>query len=63
MLEELRLHGVYEEINQKIDFYLKANTVTQLYEKILERLETVREPPIQSPLCSLVLYFLGLCSF
>eukprot|EP01114_Cavostelium_apophysatum_P012931 TRINITY_DN3020_c0_g2_i1.p1 TRINITY_DN3020_c0_g2~~TRINITY_DN3020_c0_g2_i1.p1 ORF type:complete len:1203 (-),score=303.44 TRINITY_DN3020_c0_g2_i1:33-3641(-) len=38
-LEELRLHGVYEEINEKIDFYLAANDVAELYEKILSRLE------------------------
>lgn len=41
MLEELRLHGVYEEINKKIEHYLKASSVSQLYELILQRLEKV----------------------
>lgn len=41
LLEELRMHGVFEEINAKIAFYLAAQDVAQLYEKILARLENV----------------------
>jgi tetratricopeptide (TPR) repeat protein len=39
LLEELRVHGVFEEINARIDYYLSASNVAQLYEKILARLE------------------------
>jgi hypothetical protein len=36
------LKGVYEEINKVIEYYLTADTVSQLYERILDRLEKVR---------------------
>ncbi len=39
LLEELRVFGVYELLDERIDHYLAAGTVPQLYEKILERWE------------------------
>lgn len=39
LLEELRVFGVYEEIDKKIDHYLKAKTVADLFALVLERLE------------------------
>lgn len=40
LLEELRIFGIYEELDNRINHYLKAKTIDVLYEKILERLET-----------------------
>ncbi len=37
LLEELRVFGIHEELDQRIDHYLSATTVDDLYEKILER--------------------------
>ena len=39
LLEELRLFGRYEKLDERIDCYLTAQTIPQLYEKILERYE------------------------
>jgi len=39
LLEELRIHGVYEELNKKINFYLQAYSIQDLFQKVLERLE------------------------
>jgi tetratricopeptide (TPR) repeat protein len=39
LLEELRLFGKHEELNQQISFYLEAKSVTDLYRKILDRYE------------------------
>lgn len=39
VLEELRVHGVFEEISSRIDHYLSAQNVAQLYTLILERME------------------------
>jgi len=39
LLEELRLWGDHETLGKCIDNYLKAGTVDQLYEKVLERYE------------------------
>jgi hypothetical protein len=41
LLEELRLHGVFEEISKRIEYYLEAQSVSELYEKILSRMEKV----------------------
>ncbi|MFQ5644525.1 MAG: tetratricopeptide repeat protein, partial [Thiogranum sp.] len=40
LLEELRLFGRHEELNQKIRYYLEAKEIHSLYEKILHRYET-----------------------
>jgi len=39
LLEELRIFGSYEKLDERIDHYLAAQTVDFLYEKILERYE------------------------
>jgi len=39
LLEELRLYGDHYTLNQRIEHYLSAATVDDLYEKILERYE------------------------
>jgi tetratricopeptide (TPR) repeat protein len=39
LLDELRVFGVSEELDQRIEHYLAATTVEDLYEKILERYE------------------------
>ena len=39
LLDELRVYGDHETLPQRIDHYLKAQTVDDLYEKILERYE------------------------
>ncbi len=39
LLEELRVFGIYEGLDNKIKDYLKAQTVDDLFEMILERLE------------------------
>jgi len=39
LLEELRIFGVYEKLDERIAFYLKARDIPELYEKILSRYE------------------------
>ena len=39
LLEELRVFGIFEELDQRIKHYLSAETVESLYEKVLERYE------------------------
>ena len=39
LLDELRIFGVYEELDNRINYYLGASTIPDLYQRILERLE------------------------
>lgn len=39
LLEELRVFGIHEELDSRIEHYLSAQTVVRLYEKILARYE------------------------
>jgi len=39
LLEELRVFGVFEALDARIDHYLKATTVDRLFALVLERLE------------------------
>ena len=39
LLEELRIFGVHEKLDEKIDHYLKAQTVEALFTKVLQRYE------------------------
>ncbi len=39
LLDELRVFGVYEQLNDRIRHYIQAKSPAELYEKILERLE------------------------
>jgi len=39
LLEELRVFGVHERLDERIEHYLAAETIPQLYERILERYE------------------------
>ncbi|MEW6533590.1 MAG: tetratricopeptide repeat protein [Thermodesulfobacteriota bacterium] len=39
LLEELRIFGIFEELDDKVSHYLEATTIPELYDKILERME------------------------
>lgn len=39
LLEELRIFGYFEQLDQQIDFYLSAADLPDLFQKVLERLE------------------------
>ncbi|GHV94010.1 hypothetical protein AGMMS50293_03300 [Spirochaetia bacterium] len=39
LLDELRMFGVHEKLNEKIDWYLKAGSIPALFELVLARLE------------------------
>jgi tetratricopeptide (TPR) repeat protein len=39
LLEELRVFGVHEELERRLDHYLTSATVDDLYERVLERIE------------------------
>ncbi|MEI7820431.1 MAG: tetratricopeptide repeat protein [Verrucomicrobiota bacterium] len=39
LLEELRVFGVYEKLEQKLTHYLQSQTVDDLFERVLERIE------------------------
>ncbi|MCK4943271.1 MAG: DUF4062 domain-containing protein, partial [Candidatus Aminicenantes bacterium] len=39
LLEELRVFGIYERLDERIDFYLESKDIPELYEKILSRYE------------------------
>jgi tetratricopeptide (TPR) repeat protein len=39
LLDELRVFGIYERLNERIEHYLEAETIDKLYEKILTRYE------------------------
>ncbi len=39
LLEELRLFGVHEKLNERIEHYLQAETIVDLYSRILKRYE------------------------
>lgn len=38
-LEELRVFGKYEELNERIDHYLEAEDLSSLFDRVLERIE------------------------
>jgi len=44
LLEELRVFGVHEELGPKLDHYLTSQTVDDLFERVLERVETDNSP-------------------
>lgn len=39
LLEELRVFGIYEKLNDRIGYYLDARSIDELYERILARYE------------------------
>lgn len=39
VLEELRIFGVFEEIDRQVAFYLRSRSISELYERVLDRLE------------------------
>jgi len=39
LLEELRVYGDYDTLNERMSYYLEANTVSGLYSKVLSRYE------------------------
>ena len=55
ILGELRIMGIHEELNQKIQYYLSADSIENLYEKMLGRMEhdfdRVREHLVRDALC------------
>jgi len=40
----MRAFGVYEQVNKRISHYLSSQTVTELFTKVVERLEEDFEP-------------------
>jgi len=44
LLEELRVFGVHEELGPKLDHYLSSLTVDDLFERVLERVESDNSP-------------------
>jgi WD40 repeat protein len=44
LLEELRVFGVHEELGLKLDHYLTSQTVDDLFERVLERVEADNSP-------------------
>jgi len=45
ILEELRLFGNHEKLGQRLAYYLEAETIPDLYQKVLARLEDDYQPP------------------
>ena len=43
-LQEVRVFGVYEELNNRMDHYLDSKTVTELFEKVIAHLEEDFDP-------------------
>ena len=39
LLEELRVFGIHEKLDERISYYLSAQTVPELYNKVLSRIE------------------------
>lgn len=39
LLEELRLFGIHEELNEKLEEYLRSTDTTDLFQRVLERME------------------------
>ena len=39
LLDELKVFGIYEQLDERIDHYLEAQSPADLYERVLERLE------------------------
>jgi nephrocystin-3 len=39
LAEELRIFGVYEQLKERLDHYLESQTVDDLFERVLERVE------------------------
>ena len=44
LLEELRVFGVYEELNRRLQHYLASETIDDLFEKVLDRIESDNTP-------------------
>jgi WD40 repeat protein len=44
LLEELRVFGVHEELNLRLKYYLASETIDDLFEKVLERVESDNTP-------------------
>jgi hypothetical protein len=44
LLEELRVFGVHEELEHRLSFYLTSETVDDLFERVLERVEGDTSP-------------------
>lgn len=39
LLEELRVFGVHEQLEQRLEWYLKSKEINELFDKVLERVE------------------------
>jgi nephrocystin-3 len=44
LLEELRVFGVHEELDQRLNHYLTSETIDDLFEKALDRIESDNTP-------------------
>lgn len=47
MLEELRQFGEHERLRERIEYYLQAQTVTQLFSRLLQRMEEDYHPDLE----------------
>ena len=48
LLDELRVFGIHEKLDERIGHYLEAETVDKLYEKILDRYEQTTNASVTS---------------
>eukprot|EP01102_Stenamoeba_stenopodia_P006997 TRINITY_DN1954_c0_g3_i1.p1 TRINITY_DN1954_c0_g3~~TRINITY_DN1954_c0_g3_i1.p1 ORF type:complete len:1117 (+),score=237.93 TRINITY_DN1954_c0_g3_i1:356-3706(+) len=55
VLEELRVFGVYERVEEKLAYYLRSRSISELYERIIERLETDFDKSLVRDVLSLLL--------
>jgi len=46
LAEELRLFGVHEELQNRLDYYLLSQTIDDLFERVIERIETDCDPKL-----------------
>ena len=44
LLEELRVFGLHEELNRRLQHYLASETIDDLFEKVLDRIESDNTP-------------------
>ncbi|MCB0714015.1 MAG: tetratricopeptide repeat protein [Ignavibacteriae bacterium] len=54
LLEELRLHGTHEELDEMIDRLLASTDTNKLFQQVLERLERDHGRPVVQDLLSLI---------
>lgn len=56
MLDELVSFGVYEELDHRIDYYLKADSIDDFYQRVLLRYETDYDKKLVRHILSLLIF-------